>query len=83
MGDRAIPNIPTAAELRRWAMKCATEAATAKEPADRDRLLKMRDALTQLAENEVWLNGEHVTLETDAEIVALAERMVGRPNKSA
>lgn len=68
---------PSSADLRRWAMRCATEAAGATEPADRERLLRMRDALTQLAENEDWLSGRHATQESDAEIVALAERMVG------
>ena len=42
----------SAAELRGWAARCENEAAQAKDPADRERLLKMRDALLFLADNE-------------------------------
>lgn len=75
-----MPNIPTATDLWRWAMRCAVDANTAEQPFDRDRLLKMRDALLQLAENEDWLNGRwdaKPMIESDAEIQALAERMCG------
>jgi hypothetical protein len=82
-GDRTMPNIPTAADLRRWAFKCATDAAASTELAQRERLLKMRDALTALAENEEWLEGQKHNLESDAEILALAERIVRRANKTA
>jgi hypothetical protein len=77
-----MPNVPTASDLRRWAMRCAADAAAAREPADRDRLLRMRDALTSLAENEDWLNGREVIADSDAEVIALAERMTGIPSRS-
>lgn len=47
----------SAADLRRWAARCASEADEVKEPADRERLLKMRDALLFLADNQDWLSG--------------------------
>jgi hypothetical protein len=41
----------SSADLRRWAARCASDADLAKDPADRERLLKMRDALLFLADN--------------------------------
>ena len=52
--------MPTDAPLlRRWAMECAAKAddpKTARE--DRERLLKMREALLQLAKTQDWLDGK-------------------------
>ena len=72
----------TASDLRRWAMRCGSEAADAASDDDRMRLLKMRDALIQLAENEDWLNGKSFSRSNaqsaaDADVIALAERITG------
>ncbi len=48
-----------AAELRRLAMQCAAQATEARcDPAERSRLLAMREALLALAENADWLDGK-------------------------
>ena len=48
----------TAAELRRWAMRCASEAENLGTGDERrERLLKMREALFDLADSEDWLAG--------------------------
>ena len=45
--------------LRRWAMQCAAQADDPHATGDeRDRLLKMRTALLELAETQDWLEGE-------------------------
>jgi hypothetical protein len=51
--------MPTeAATLRRWAMECAAVADNPKtKPEERERLLKMRAALLELAEAQDWLDG--------------------------
>ena len=76
-----MPNVPTATDLRRWAMKCASEASACADMADRERLLRKRDALLALANNEDWLSGHPVRLESDADIIAFAKR-VGRDSKT-
>ena len=47
----------TAAEYRRQAIRWADEAEKARDPVQRERLLKMRDAFFELAKTEDWLNG--------------------------
>ena len=48
----------SASALRRWAMECDAQAADPRAGGDeRDRLLKMREALLTLAENQDWLDG--------------------------
>ena len=47
----------TAAEYRRQAMRWTDEAEKARDPVQRERLLKMRDAFLELAKTEDWLNG--------------------------
>jgi hypothetical protein len=47
----------TAAEYRRQAMRWADQAEKARDPVQRERLLKMRDAFLELAKTEDWLNG--------------------------
>jgi hypothetical protein len=43
--------------LRRWAIECAAKADDpAIKPEERKRLLKMRDALLDLAKNQEWLD---------------------------
>ena len=51
--------MPTEAPtLRQWAMKCAAQADDPKtKPAERERLLKMRQALLELAAEQDWLDG--------------------------
>jgi hypothetical protein len=48
----------TAEELRRWAARCATDARRVRADEDRDRLMRMREALLALAANEDWINPE-------------------------
>jgi len=46
--------------LRRWAMQCAAEAdAPETSPDERNRLLKIRSALLELADAQDWLDGKH------------------------
>ncbi|HKY10217.1 MAG TPA: hypothetical protein VJQ55_18355 [Candidatus Binatia bacterium] len=51
--------MPTEAPtLRRWAMECAAKADDPSiTPAERKRLLKMREALLDLANAQDWLDG--------------------------
>jgi hypothetical protein len=47
-----------AAALRRWAMQCADQANNPLASGDeRARLLKMREALLDLAKTKDWLDG--------------------------
>jgi len=53
-----MTNLDNAAMLRRWAMQCAAQAEDPHASGDeRDRLLKMRTALLELAEVQDWLDG--------------------------
>ena len=48
-----------AAGLRRWAMQCAAQAEDPRASGDeRERLLKMRTALLEMARTQDWLDGE-------------------------
>ena len=51
--------MPTEAPtLRRWAMECAAKADDPNiKPEERQRLLKMREALLDLAKAQDWLDG--------------------------
>jgi hypothetical protein len=51
--------MPTeASTLRRWAMECAAKADDPSiKPDERKRLLKMREALLDLANAQDWLDG--------------------------
>jgi hypothetical protein len=51
--------MPTEAPtLRRWAMECAAKADDPSiKPDERKRLLKMREALLDLANAQDWLDG--------------------------
>jgi hypothetical protein len=54
-----MPDTLDAAELRRWAMQCSAEAESdGCGTEQRSRLLKMREALLDLAENADWLAGK-------------------------
>lgn len=60
-----MTDLDNAALLRRWAMQCAAQADDPHASGDeRDRLLKMRTALLELAETQDWLKGErHRTMQ--------------------
>jgi len=51
-------DMPDAADLRRWAKRCAEEAESIKEAEQRQRLLRMHRALMELAETRDWLDGQ-------------------------
>jgi hypothetical protein len=54
-----MPDTMDAAELRRWAMQCGAEAESdGCNAEERSRLLKMREALLDLAKNADWLAGK-------------------------
>ena len=51
-----------AASLRRWAMQCGAQATDPRASGDeRERLLKMRAALLQVANTQDWLAGRSWT----------------------
>jgi len=52
--------MPTEAPtLRRWAMQCAARAEDPRtKPEERERLLKMREALLEVAKTQDWLDGK-------------------------
>lgn len=53
-----MPDLLNAAELRRLAMQCSARAEHADcSASERERLLKMREALLDLAQNADWLAG--------------------------
>lgn len=52
-------NSISSADLRRWAMECYDQAVNPRASGDeRERLLKMRESLLILAEEQDWLNGK-------------------------
>ena len=52
-------NLHSASGLRRWAMQCASAADDPQASGDeRDRLLTMRRALLELANEQDWLDGK-------------------------
>lgn len=54
-----MPDTLDAAELRRLAMQCGTDAESDGCSAEeRSRLLKIREALLDLAQNADWLEGK-------------------------
>jgi hypothetical protein len=54
-----MTDLMDAITLRRWAMQCAAEANDPRVSGDeRDRLLRMRAALLDLANMQDWLDGE-------------------------
>jgi len=53
-----MPDLFNAAELRRLAMQCAARAERANcTTTEREQLMKMREALLDLAQNADWLAG--------------------------
>ncbi|MCK9914543.1 hypothetical protein MXD81_35835 [Microbacteriaceae bacterium K1510] len=53
-----MPDMLNAAELRRLAMQCSARAEHENcSTTERERLLKMREALLDLAQNADWLAG--------------------------
>jgi hypothetical protein len=58
IGRAAMTDRLDSATLRRWAMQCAAQASDPRTSGDdRDRLLKMRTALLDLAKTQDWLDG--------------------------
>jgi hypothetical protein len=56
--ESAMDTNISASDLRRWAGQCDAQAADPRASGDeRERLLKMREALLTLAENQDWLDG--------------------------
>ena len=54
-----MPDQMQAAMLRRWAMECAAQADNPRATgAERERLLKMRTALLEMANTRDWLDGQ-------------------------
>jgi|GEM_PF-5454513 len=46
-------------DLRRWAMQCIDQANDPRSSGEeRERLMKMRESLLALADNQDWLNGK-------------------------
>jgi hypothetical protein len=57
----------SATELRLWAERCLTQANDPRSTGDeRDRLMKMRASLLQLAENADWLDGKRKAMASAA-----------------
>lgn len=56
-----MPDTLNAVEMRRLAMECAARAYDSScEPEERERMLRMREALLALAANADWLAGRTV-----------------------
>jgi hypothetical protein len=46
-------------DLRRWAMQCIDQANNPRSSGEeRERLMRMRESLLALADNQDWLNGK-------------------------
>jgi hypothetical protein len=61
-----MTDLMDAATLRRWAMQCAAQADDPLLTGDeRERLLKMRAALLDLAHTQDWLEGQNRDQGTD------------------
>jgi hypothetical protein len=57
-----MPNTLNAAEMRRLAMQCAARASEiGLSLAERERMLRMREGLLEVAANADWLAGRHDT----------------------
>jgi hypothetical protein len=55
-----MTDLMDAATLRRWAMQCGAQADDPRLSGDeRERLLKMRTALLELADTHDWLEGQN------------------------
>lgn len=55
----ATVDMHSSSGLRRWAMQCAAAADDPRASGDeRERLLKMRKALLELADAQDWLDGK-------------------------
>ena len=55
-------NAISSADLRRWAMECYDQAVNPRASGEeRERLLRMRQSLLTLAEEQDWLNGKTKT----------------------
>ena len=53
-------------DLRRWAMQCIDQASDPSSSGEeRERLMKMREGLLALADNQDWLNGRVANVSND------------------
>jgi hypothetical protein len=53
-----MTNLLESSALKRWAMQCAAQANDPRASGDeRERLLRMRTALLELAKTQDWLDG--------------------------
>ena len=58
-----MPDTLNAAEMRRLAMQCAARASeVGVSVAERERMLRMREGLLEVAANADWLAGRHASL---------------------
>jgi hypothetical protein len=55
-----IGRLDNPTELRQWAADCDGRAGECYDPEERERLIKMRDALFALAREAEWLQGDGV-----------------------
>jgi hypothetical protein len=72
----------SAAELRRWALCCASQAENlGTSDESRTRLLKMREAILSLANNQDWLDGapthRAANSETAEDVQDAADQILG------
>jgi hypothetical protein len=59
VGETAMIKQPDSAALRRWAMECAALADDPRNSGEeRERFLKIRAGLLDMAETQDWLDGE-------------------------
>jgi hypothetical protein len=67
-----VPFLPS--DLRHWADKCLDEANNPRASGEeRARVLKMRESLLALADNQDWLNGQRSPSTDEGQSSALAE----------
>ncbi|ARQ02348.1 hypothetical protein CAK95_27010 [Pseudorhodoplanes sinuspersici] len=56
-----------ASDLRRWAMQCVDQANDSRSShEERERLMKIREGLLALADNQDWLNGRVANVSEEA-----------------
>ncbi len=67
-------------DLRRWAMQCIDQANDPRSSGEeRERLMRMREGLLALADNQDWLNGKVASCtDKEGKIVSID---LGRPRQ--
>ena len=62
-----MPDTLNAAEMRRLAMQCAARASEPNcDAKERERMLRMREGLLEVAANADWLSGRHDSARREA-----------------